>query len=115
MRSLPMTAKAMTANKPPPPWGASLITALIGAALPLAGLGGAAQAKGVLGVLLYPLFVKILCACAAFGAVLAFVLARVFKLRLRLAVTAVIAFLGTLVPIVGIALYFFRGMLMHFI
>ena len=102
------------ANKPPPPWPASLVTALIGAALPLAALGGAAQAKGVLAVLLYPLFVEILGACAAFGAVLAFVLARVFKkacgwrdLRDRV--------LGTLAPIVGIALYFFRGMLMHFI
>ena len=105
----------MNANKPPPSWGASLVTALVGAALPLAGLAGAAQAKGVLPVLLYPLFVEILGACAAFGAGLAFVLARVFKQNLRLALTGAIALLGTLLPIVAIALYFFRGMLMHFI
>ena len=105
----------MNANKPPVSWAASLITAVIGAALPLAGLAGAAQAKGVLPVLLYPLFVEILGACAGFGAVLAFVLARVFKRSLRLAATGAIAFVGTLAPIVGIALYFFRGMLMHFL
>ncbi len=105
----------MSANKPPPSWYASLIVAAIGAALPLAILGGAAQAKGVLGVLLYPLFVEILAGCAVFGGVVAFVVARVFKTSLRLVATGVIAFVGTLALIVGIALYFFRGMLMHFI